>query len=126
LTSIPEIGPKIAASIVGYFSDKENLEIIRRLKSYGIMFSIERDISDSGNKLSGQIIVISGIFQKHSRDEYKELIERNGGKNSMAVSGNTSFILAGENMGLSKKEKAMELGIALISETEFLKIIGED
>ena len=69
--------------------------------------------------------MISGVFLKHSREEYKEIIEKNGGKNSSSVSGNTSFILAGENMGQAKKEKAGELGVPLVSETEFLKIIGE-
>jgi DNA ligase (NAD+) len=126
LKSIPEIGPKIAASIIGYFSDKDNLDIINRLKSVGLKFSIDNDIINTSNKLSDKTIVISGLFQKHSRDEYKELIEKNGGKNSMSVSGSTSYILAGENMGFSKKSKAMELGIPLISEIEFLKIIGEE
>jgi len=126
LTSVREIGPKIAASIIAYFSDKENLEIINRLKSIGIKLSDDKETSRTGNSLDGKTIVISGLFQKHSRDEYKEMIEKNGGKNSMSVSGNTSFILAGENMGQSKKEKAKELGVPLISEIEFLKIIGED
>ena len=126
LTSVREIGPKIAASIVAYFSDKENLEIIKRLKSVGIKLSDDKETIRTGSALYGKTIVISGLFQKHSRDEYKEMIENNGGKNSMSVSGNTSFILAGENMGQSKKDKAKELGVPLISETEFLKIIGED
>jgi DNA ligase (NAD+) len=126
LTSVREIGPKIAASIIAYFSDNENLEIINRLRSVGIKFSDDKDPSLTNNTLDGKIIVISGIFQKHSRDEYKELIEKNGGRNSMSVSGNTSFILAGENMGQSKKEKASELGVPLLSEIEFLKIIGEE
>jgi DNA ligase (NAD+) len=126
LTSVREIGPKIAASIIAYFSDKENLEIINRLKSIGIRFSDYKETSRIGNALDGKTIVISGLFQRHSRDEYKEMIEKNGGKNSMSVSGNTSFILAGENMGQSKKEKAYELGVTLLNETEFLKIIGEE
>jgi DNA ligase (NAD+) len=126
LTSVNEIGPKIAASIVAYFSDRDNLEMIKRLKSAGIKFSNDNQTSLTGNSLEGKIIVISGTFQEHSRDEYKEIIERNGGKNSASVSGNTSFILAGENMGQSKKEKADELGILMMSESEFLKLIGED
>ncbi len=126
LTTIHEIGPKIAASIISYFSDEENLEIIRRLKSAGIRFSDQKETVTTGNSLDGKSIVISGIFEKHSRDEYKEIIERNGGKNSASVSGSTSFILAGDNMGQSKKEKAMELGIPMFSEREFLKLIGED
>ena len=125
LTSVYEIGPKIAASIVAYFSDADNLEMIRRLKSAGIRFSEENETTRTGNSLEGKIIVISGVFHEHSRDEYKEIIERNGGKNSTSVSGNTSFILAGENMGQSKKEKADELGVPMISESEFLKIIGK-
>ena len=125
LTSVYEIGPKIAASIVTYFSDADNLEMIKRLRSAGIRFSNEDKTIQKGHVLDGKIIVISGVFQNYSRDEYKELIERNGGKNSTSVSRSTSFILAGENMGQSKKEKADELGVAMISESEFLKIIGK-
>lgn len=126
LTSINEIGPKIASSIITYFTDSENLEIIRRLKDKGIRFLEERQEEVTGHSLEGKVIVISGVFQKHSRDEYKEIIEKNGGRNVSAVSGNTSFILAGDNMGQSKKEKADQLGIPLINENEFLKIIGEE
>jgi len=126
LTEVSEIGPKISASIIAYFSDKENLEMINKLKTVGINFSNVREIVHSGDALDGRAIVISGTFQKHSRDEYKDLIERNGGKNLSSISGNTTDILAGENMGKSKKEKAEELGIPLMSENEFLKIIGEE
>lgn len=126
LTNVYEIGPKIAASIVAYFSDEDNLEMIKRLKSAGISFSSGSESAPSGNSLQGKTIVISGVFLEHSRDEYKDMIERNGGKNSASVSGNTSFILAGENMGQSKKEKADSLGVAMISESEFLKIIGKE
>jgi DNA ligase (NAD+) len=126
LTGVREIGPKIATSIIAYFSDNENLEIINRLRLAGIKFSDDKDTMLTSNTLEGKTIVISGLFQKHSRDEYKELIEKNGGRNSMSVSGNTSFILAGENMGQSKKEKASELGVPLLSEIEFLKMIGEE
>ena len=125
LTGVYEIGPKIAASIVAYFSDDDNLEMIRRLKSAGIKFRNENQATETGNSLTGKVIVISGVFHEHSRDEYKDLIEKNGGKNSTSVSGNTSFILAGENMGQSKKEKADELGVPMISESDFLKIIGK-
>jgi DNA ligase (NAD+) len=125
LTSVYEIGPKIAASIVSYFSDNDNLEMIQRLKSVGIRFSEMSEPTLTGNLLKGKIIVISGVFKEHSREEYKELIEKNGGKNSTSVSGNTSFILAGDDMGQSKKEKADELGIPMISESEFLKIINK-
>ena len=125
LTSINEIGPKIASSIINYFSDKENREIIERLKLYGIKLSAEEQTStEKEGKLSGKTIVISGIFSKHSREEYKEMIEKHGGKNASSVTNNTSFILAGENMGQSKKEKAEELGIPIITEDEFLKMLA--
>jgi DNA ligase (NAD+) len=126
LTGVHEIGPKISASIVSYFSDKENLEIINKLKAAGIKFSNDEEKAQAGNTLLNKTVVISGVFQKHSRDEYKEMIELNGGRNSGSVSGSTSFILAGENMGESKKEKAKQLGIALLSETEFLTMIGKE
>jgi len=125
LTSVYEIGPKIANSIVAYFADKDNLEIIKRLKTAGLKLSSGEEAVAAGNSLEGKIIVISGVFQKFTRDEYKEMIEKNGGKNSSSVSRNTSFILAGENMGQSKKEKADELGVTMISESEFLEIIGK-
>lgn len=125
LTGVNEIGPKIAASIISYFSDTDNLETIRRLKSAGIKFSNNAESIKTGNLLDGKTIVISGVFQKYSRDEYKELIESNGGKNSSSVSRSTTFILAGENMGQSKKEKAAELGVPMISEPDFLKLIGK-
>ena len=124
LTSINEIGPKIASSIINYFSDKENRQIIERLKTYGIKLSVqEQSASVKQGKLSGKTIVISGVFSRHSREEYKEMIEKHGGKNTSSVSGNTSFILAGENMGQSKREKAKSLGIPIISEDEFLKML---
>jgi DNA ligase (NAD+) len=126
LTGVREIGPKIASSIIAYFRDPENIDIVRRLKSAGIKMTGETKVQDSGNTLNGKVIVISGVFTRHSRDEYKELIEKNGGKNSSSISGSTSFILAGDNMGPSKREKAEELGIKILTEEEFLKIIGED
>ena len=126
LTAVNEIGPKIAGSIIGWFANEENKEIIRRLKSYGMKFSAEHSGSMLSDKLNGQIIVISGVFNKHSRDAYKDIIEKNGGKNSSSISANTTFVLAGENMGPSKKEKAIELGIAMVNEDEFLKLIGEE
>jgi len=126
LTEIHEIGPKIAASIVNYFADPDNIEITRKLKLTGIKFRDERDNELTGNSLDGKNIVISGTFIKHSREEYKVLIEKNGGRNSSSVSSKTSFILAGENMGESKKEKADELKVPLISEDEFLKIIEQE
>jgi DNA ligase (NAD+) len=125
LTNVHEIGPKIATSIIDFFRDEENITIIRRLKSSGIRFN--REESDiKGGLLEGKSIVISGVFSKHSRDEYKELIEMHGGKNTTSVSAGTSFLLAGENMGPAKKMKADKLGIKLLTEEEFLKIINEE
>jgi DNA ligase (NAD+) len=126
LTAVNEIGPKIAASIISYFEDEDNRKIIRKLKSYGINLSGEEIKSPVSDKLKGKTIVISGIFAAHSREEYKEIIEKLGGKNSTSISASTSFILAGENMGPAKKEKAIESGIQLMNEEEFLKLIGED
>jgi DNA ligase (NAD+) len=126
LTAVNEIGPKIAASIINYFADVDNKEIIRRLQSYGLRFSDEKSDSVLSNRLNGKTIVISGVFNKHTREEYKIIIEKNGGKNSSAISAATSFILAGVNMGPAKKEKAIELGVEIIDETEFLKLIGEE
>ncbi|MGB4291653.1 MAG: NAD-dependent DNA ligase LigA, partial [Bacteroidales bacterium] len=124
LTSVREIGPKIAASIVNYFEDKDNREIIARLKSYGINFRSEKKTSEEiSGKLAGKTIVISGVFSRHSREEYKEMIEKHGGKNSSSISSSTSFVLAGENMGPSKREKAESLGIPIISEDDFLKML---
>jgi DNA ligase (NAD+) len=126
LTCVNEIGPKIASSITAYFADKENMELIKRLRAVGIRFNIDKATGKSGNKLEGKVIVISGVFKRHTREEYKEIIENNNGKNSTSVSSNTSFILAGENMGQSKKDKAVELQIPILDEIEFLRIIGEE
>jgi DNA ligase (NAD+) len=125
LTSLHEIGPKIAASIISYFSDPENIEIIRRLKVAGLHLKSESADNFSGDLLSGKTIVISGVFKHHSREEYKEIIEKNGGNNSSSISANTSFILAGEDMGPSKKVKANDLGIRIVNEEEFLQIVGK-
>jgi DNA ligase (NAD+) len=127
LTSVNEIGPKIAASIISFMADNDNINIISRLKSYGIkLASSGEQKGPESDILSGKSIVISGVFAKHSRDEYKEMIEKHGGKNASSISGSTSFILAGENMGPSKKEKAAELNIRLMEEDEFLKLTGEE
>jgi DNA ligase (NAD+) len=125
LTSVYEIGPKIASSIIAFFKDEDNITIINRLKSHGLKLSGEAHTLPSSDKLKGKTILISGVFQHHTRDEYKEIIEKNGGRNTTSLSASTSFILAGENMGPSKKEKAQELGIPLISENEFLRTINE-
>jgi len=125
LTGVNEIGPKIASSIISFFNDKDNLNIINRLKSYGLKLRGDLKPTPAGNRLNGKTILISGVFRYHSRDEYKEMIEKNGGRNTSSISGNTSFILAGENMGPTKKEKAQELGIPLMSEEDFLRIINK-
>lgn len=125
LTSIDEIGEKIAQSILIYFSSPLNVSLIERLKSAGLqLYRKEEDLNEYTDKLAGQSIVISGVFTYHSRDEYKDLIEKNGGKNVGSISTKTSFILAGENMGPSKLEKAHKLGIKIISEDEFLTLIS--
>ena len=126
LTSIREIGPKIASSIIAFFADNDNILLVNRLKTIGIRFNETAGVSMNSDKLNGKTIVISGVFQKYSRDEYKEKIEKNGGKVAASISGSTAFVLAGENMGPSKKEKAGEYGVPLLGETEFLKLIGEE
>jgi DNA ligase (NAD+) len=123
LISTKEIGAKIAESVTAYFKDAENIEIINRLKTAGVKFSSSGEANINSGKLTGKTIVISGSFVKHSREEYKDLIEQNGGKNTSSVSGNTSFILAGNDMGKSKKDKAQLLKIPIIDEDEFLKMI---
>jgi DNA ligase (NAD+) len=125
LVEVDEIGNKIAESIVEYFSDEYHQELISKLKTYGLQ--LEKEVSDSGegsNKLEGLSIVISGSFEKHSRDELKELIELHGGKNVGSISKKTSFLLAGEKIGPSKLAKVEKLGIPMISEDEFLEKIN--
>lgn len=125
LKNIDEIGEKIAQSIVDYFAVPSNKELVERLKTNGLqLFRKEEDLSEQTDKLAGRSIVISGVFTHHSRDEYKELIEKNGGKNVGSISSKTSFILAGENMGPAKLEKAGKLGIEIISENDFLELIS--
>ena len=124
LCAIEDVGPQIAENIVRYFEDIRNLEILDRLRKAGLQFEGESQESKiESQKLVGQTIVISGTFTHHSRDEYKDMIEANGGKNSGSVSKKTSFILAGENMGPEKRKKAEELGIRLMTEDEFLEMI---
>lgn len=124
LTEVDEIGERIAQSIVKYFSDPENVVVIERLKEYGLQFSLSEEvISQRTDKLVGLNIVISGTFEIHSRDEYKTLIEQNGGKNSGSISSKTSYVLAGDNMGPAKLEKAKKMGVPIINEEEFLKMI---
>lgn len=123
LIAVDEIGERIADSVVGYFLDKENLSIIQRLKEKGLQFSLDNPSKILSSKLEGQSIVISGVFNHYSRDEMKQLVEMHGGKVVGSISAKTSYILAGENMGPSKQEKAEKLKIPIITEEQFLKIV---
>jgi len=122
LQEIEGIGEVMAKSIITYFHDEQNREIVERLRGYGLQMALSEDqTTAASDKLAGLSIVISGVFAHHSRDEYKAIIEQNGGKNVGSISGKTSFILAGENMGPSKLQKAEKLGITILSEEEFLE-----
>lgn len=124
LASIPEIGPKIAESIVGYFAAEGNREIIERLREAGVQLCLsEEELANRTNLLEGKKIVISGVFARHSREEYKAMIEQNGGKNVSSISAATSYVLAGDNMGPAKLEKARKLSIPIINEEEFLAML---
>ena len=124
LIAVDEIGERIAQSVVAYFVEPQNVETLERLKAFGLQMSLsEQKLQAHGEALAGLSIVISGTFSQHSRDEYKTMIERNGGKNVGSVSAKTSFILAGENMGPEKLKKAEKLGVKLLTETEFLAMI---
>ena len=120
------IGDVIAGSIVSYFANPDNQAIISRLREYGLQMQLsEEQLAGQSDKLAGMSIVISGVFQKHSRDEYKTMIEQHGGKNVGSISAKTSFILAGDNMGPAKLQKAEKLGVRIVSEEEFLEMVGE-
>ena len=124
LVEIDEIGDRIAESVVEWFSNEEHLQFIENLKAYGLQFAISEDqLEGQTNKLEGLSIVISGTFEQHSRDELKKLIEQNGGKNVGSISRKTSYMLAGSNVGPSKLQKVEKLGIPMISEEDFLKMI---
>ena len=124
LTEVDGIGEIIAVNVVEYFQDPKNSEIVDRLIAYGLQMSIKEETRKS-NILEGKIIVVSGIFSKHGRKDYEErIIEQYGGKRSSSISNKTSFILAGDNMGPSKLQKAEKLGIPIVSEDEFLEMIG--
>ena len=124
LTAVEEIGERIAASVISFFAKEDNRTLVARLKEAGLKFELEEETLQARTEiLKGQSIVISGVFVHHSRDEYKEMIESNGGKNVGSVSKSTSFILAGGNMGPSKLEKAQKLGVRLVSEDEFLAML---
>jgi DNA ligase (NAD+) len=124
LVEVDEIGEKIAESIRNYFDDLSNIMEIDRLKSAGLKFSLsEEQLANTTDKLTGLSFVISGVFQNHSRDELKKLIEDNGGKNVGSLSKKTSYLIRGENMGPSKLAKAEGLGIPMISEDEFVQML---
>ncbi|WP_280750914.1 MULTISPECIES: NAD-dependent DNA ligase LigA [unclassified Parabacteroides] len=125
LIEVDEIGERIAQSVLAYFADEKNRQMVDRLKEEGLQMAIaEEKLAGRSNKLSGLTIVISGTFTKHSRDEYKAMIEQHGGKNSGSVSGKTDYILAGENMGPAKLEKAAKLGVKIMNEEEFLQLLS--
>lgn len=126
LVDVDEIGDRIAQSVVAYFSDEENRQIVERLRAQGLQMEVSEEVlANRSERLKGLTFVISGTFTQHSRDEYKAMIEQHGGKNTGSVSGKTSYILAGENMGPAKLEKAAKLGVRIIREDEFLKMIEE-
>jgi DNA ligase (NAD+) len=127
LVGVDEIGVRIADSVVSYFGKEPNRELVSRLKAAGLRMDVDEKLQVARTEiLSGKSIVISGVFLHHSRDEYKEMIEANGGKNVGSVSKSTSFILAGDNMGPSKLEKAKKMGVALVSEEEFLQMLQSE
>ena len=124
LLQIDEVGEIIAESLLRYFASKKNLSILDRLEKAGLQLKVNDEIiAKAGDKLKGLTFVISGVFAKHSRDELKEMIEMNGGKNSGSISGKTSFLLAGDNMGPEKLKKAQNLGVKIINEDDFLKML---
>jgi DNA ligase (NAD+) len=123
LTAIEDVGEQIASNIIAYFNDINNLEIINRLREAGVQMESQEEMALQSDKLQGKSIVISGVFTHHTRDEYKAMIEANGGKNVGSVSKKTSFILAGENMGPEKRKKAESLGVEILTEEQFLALI---
>ncbi len=126
LTEVDEIGERIALSVTRYFADEDNRRLVARLKDAGLRMAVaEESLAGRSDKLKGLTIVISGTFSQHSRDEYKAMIEQHGGKNSGSVSGKTDYILAGDNMGPAKLEKASKLGVKIIGEDEFLNMLAE-
>lgn len=127
LTEVEGIGDVIARSVMTYFRNQSNIDIINRLKAHGVQMALsEEQMHKTSDILSGKTIVISGVFTHHSRDEYKLMIESHGGRNASSISGKTSFVLAGDNMGPSKLQKAEKLGVPVINEDDFLKMINED
>jgi DNA ligase (NAD+) len=126
LVEVEGVGTVIAESVVRFFHDEVNLNIIERLRQHGLQMALSADQQQlASDKLAGKNIVISGVFERHSRDEYKAMIESNGGKNVSSISNKTSFILAGANMGPSKMQKAQQLGIEMIDEDTFLNMLEQ-
>ena len=126
LVLVDEIGDRIARSVIEFFENPDNIIIIEKLKSYGIQFEIVEKVNpDATNKLEGKTFVVSGVFEQFSRDDLKKAIEDNGGKNAGSISAKTNFVLAGDNMGPAKLEKANKLGVKIISENEFIEMISE-
>jgi DNA ligase (NAD+) len=123
LEEVDEIGERIALSVTGYLNDPLNLRLIARLKEAGLQFEMVQEQEQGRKTLEGLVFVISGVFEQHSRDELKEKIEQQGGKCTGSISQNTNYLLAGENMGPSKREKAKSLGIPVISEQDFLAML---
>lgn len=127
LAAVRDVGERIAKSVIDYFADERNRTLIERLKEYGLQLAIsEAKLAAKSSLLEGKVVVVSGVFTHHSRDEYKTLIEQNGGKETGSVSAKTSFVLAGANMGPAKLEKAKALGVAIVSEEKFLAMIGQE
>ena len=119
------IGEVIASSVTDFLHDTENQQLIMRLREAGLQFELSHEqMSQHSTTLEGKVIVISGVFKHHSREQYKQLIEQHGGKNSSSISSKTSFLLAGENIGPSKLEKAQKLGVQIMNEDDFLAEIG--
>jgi DNA ligase (NAD+) len=126
LTGVDEIGERIAQSVKAFFSLEENRVMVQRLKSYGVQMEIAaEDFAHHTDKLQGNTFVISGVFSKISRNDLKKMIEENGGKVSGSISSKTNFLVAGENMGPSKLAKAEQLGTKILSEEDFLEMVGE-
>jgi DNA ligase (NAD+) len=127
LIEVDEIGEKIAQSIVAYFSDEGNILLIDRIKAYGLKLSVDESLfADQTDLLKGQVFVVSGVFQMMTRNELEKAIEDNGGKVSGSISKKTNFVIAGDKMGPSKKEKAEKLGISMIKEQDFLEMLSND
>jgi DNA ligase (NAD+) len=126
LTEVEEIGEKIAISVLEYFKNEKNISIIERLKKSGLRFEVEKRGEEAPQILSGKSIVVSGKFSSFSRNEIKDIIDRLGGKNVGSVSGKTDFLVAGEAMGPEKRRKAEKLGVKIISEDEFIKMIEQN